>query len=476
VGGQNKPAPDKQSSLDDDPLNIEDFQEQDFPELITKIHHTSDGLRLQTLVRLRWLAVIGQTVAVLVVYFLFEFSLPILASTIIISLSAWLNIFLWVRWPANFRLSDKFAAILLGYDILQLAGLLYLTGGLENPFSFLFLVPVTVSAGTLAFSKTLGLGALTMGLVTLLAFYHFPLPWRSGEAFDLPFLYLSGMWSAIACGLSFASIYAYRVSTESRDMSDALAATEFVLAQEQRLSALDGLAAAAAHELGTPLSTIALVAKELKREMPDNEDVQADLDLLSSQTARCREILGRLANRDGLNGDTHSQLKMSVLLEELIDPLRSEVNEIVLNSQSKDRISAEPIVMRHPGIRYGLTNLLENAVDFAKSTVTIKLRWTAKEAIVMIIDDGPGFSEDIIDRLGEPYVTTRKGYGAKELARTPSTDHQGMGLGFFIAKTLLMRSGGTVVLANLARPETGATIRISWPRNMIEPKKRGWNF
>ena len=454
----------------------EEFSELGLPELVTKIHHTSDGLRLQTLVRLRWLAVIGQTVAVLVVYFLFEFSLPIVASSLIISLSAWLNIFLWVRWSHNFRLTDRFAAVLLAYDVLQLAALLYLTGGLENPFSFLFLVPVTVSAGTLAFSKTVGLGLLSMGLVTLLAFFHLPLPWQPGQEFALPVLYLSGMWSAIACGLSFASIYAYRVSTESRDMSDALAATEFVLAQEQRLSALDGLAAAAAHELGTPLSTIALVAKELKREMPDDEDVQADLDLLSTQTARCREILGRLANRDGLNGDMHSQLKMSVLLEELIDPLRLEVSEIILDSRSKDRISAEPIVTRHPGIRYGLTNLLENAVDFAKSKVTIKLRWTAKEAIVMIIDDGPGFSEDIIDRLGEPYVTTRKGYGAKELARAPGPDHQGMGLGFFIAKTLLMRSGGTVVLANLAQPDTGATIRISWPRNMIEPKKRSWYF
>jgi len=188
----------------------EEYSELGLPELVTKIHHTSDGLRLQTLVRLRWLAVIGQTVAVLVVYFLFEFSLPIVASSLIISLSAWLNIFLWVRWSHNFRLTDRFAAVLLGYDILQLAALLYLTGGLENPFSFLFLVPVTVSAGTLAFSKTVGLGFLSMGLVTLLAFFHQPLPWQPGQEFALPVLYLSGMWSAIACGLSFASIYAYR--------------------------------------------------------------------------------------------------------------------------------------------------------------------------------------------------------------------------------------------------------------------------
>ncbi len=440
------------------------------------IHQGVDGLRLQTLVRLRWLAVIGQSVAVLTVYFLFEFSLPLTACLALIAVSAWLNIFLSIRWRVSLRLKNKYAALLLAYDASQLAGLLFLTGGLENPFSFLFLVPVTVSATTLPVSRTLALGFLTMGLITILATFHYPLPWKPGEHFDLPGLYLAGVWSALVCGLGFASVYAYRVSSEARDMSGALAATEFVLAQEQRLSALDGLAAAAAHELGTPLATIALVAKELKYDLPNSENFTEDLDLLSSQTDRCREILSKLANRDEQQENMHTRLKLTVLLEELIEPFRTGMPQINMIVKPGGDGSFEPVVTRHPGIRYGLANLLENAVDYAKSTVSVEVSWTVREVVVAIIDDGPGFSEDIIDRLGEPYVTTRKGYGQKQLANAPTKGHQGMGLGFFIAKTLLTRSGANVALANLAKPQSGATIRISWPREKIEPQDDGWSF
>ncbi|HFC04231.1 MAG TPA: ActS/PrrB/RegB family redox-sensitive histidine kinase [Rhizobiales bacterium] len=440
------------------------------------VHQGVDGLRLQTLVRLRWLAVIGQSVAVLTVYFLFDFPLPLIACLALIAMSAWLNIFLSVRWRASLRLEDRFAVLLLAYDACQLAGLLYLTGGLENPFSFLFLVPVTVSATTLPISRTVGLAMFTLALITILAASHYPLPWKRGEDFRLPVLYLAGVWSALVCGLGFASVYAYRVSSEARDMSGALAATEFVLAQEQRLSALDGLAAAAAHELGTPLATIALVAKELKHDLPNADDFAEDLDLLSSQTDRCREILSKLANRDAQREDMLTRLKLTVLLEELIEPFRTGMPEIEMDARSLVESSFEPVVTRHPGIRYGLANLLENAVDYAKSQVRVEVRWNAREVIVIIIDDGPGFSEDIIDRLGDPYVTTRKGYGSKQLANAPTKGHQGMGLGFFIAKTLLTRTGANVALANLAHPLSGATIRISWPREKIEPKDNGWAF
>lgn len=439
-------------------------------------HQTVDGLRLQTLVRLRWLAVIGQSVAVLTVFFLFNFNLPLVACLALIALSAWLNIFLSVRWPSNLRLQDNFAVILLAYDVAQLAGLLFLTGGLKNPFAFLFLVPVTVSATTLPISRTVSLGLLTLLFATILAVFHYPLPWINGEQLELPVLYLAGMWSSLACGLAFASVYAYRVSSESRDMSAALAATEFVLAQEQRLSALDGMAAAAAHELGTPLSTIALVAKELKHDLPNSADYAEDLDLLSSQTARCRDILAKLANRDGQHEDMLARLKLTVLLDELIDPLRDGQADLALRLADTHDDVGEPIVTRHPGIRYGLANLLDNAVDYAKSAVVVEAGWTASEVLITISDDGPGFSEDIIDRLGEPYVTTRKGYGAKQLAKAPTQGHQGMGLGFFISKTLLVRTGANVSLANQPAPKTGAIVRISWPRSAIEPQGEGWSF
>jgi len=452
------------------------FTENPITGLPRKIHHGVHGVRLQTLVRLRWLAVIGQTVAVLTVYFLFEFPLPLTASLALIALSAWLNIFLSIRWRTSLRLEDKYATLLLAYDACQLAGLLYLTGGLENPFSFLFLVPVTVAATTMPMVRTLMLGILTMSLVTIIAIFHYPLPWIAGETFDLPGLYLVGMWSSIACGLGFASVYSHRVSSEARDMSGALAATEFVLAQEQRLSDLDGLAAAAAHELGTPLATIALVAKELKHDLPNAQDFAEDLDLLSSQSDRCREILSTLANRDEQREDMLTRLKLTVLLEELIEPFRTGSPEIRLDARALEANSPEPIVTRHPGIRYGLANLLENAVDYAKSEVTVEVRWDDSDVVVIIIDDGPGFAEDIIDRLGEPYVTTRKGYDTKQLANAPAKGHPGMGLGFFIAKTLLTRSGANVALANLAHPLSGATIRISWPRGKIAPQDGGWSF
>jgi len=452
------------------------FSENPITGLPRKVHQGVDGVRLQTLVRLRWLAVVGQTVAVLSVYFLLGFPLPLAYSLALIALSAWLNIFLSIRWRASLRLDDRYATLLLAFDVCQLAGLLYLTGGLENPFSFLFLVPVTVCATTMPVWRTIALGALTMGLVTFLAIYHYPLPWIPGEEFSLPGLFLVGVWSSIACGLGFASVYSHRVSSEARDMSGALAATEFVLAQEQRLSALDGLAAAAAHELGTPLATIALVAKELKRDLPNSKDFAEDLDLLSSQTDRCREILSKLANRDEQREDMLSRLKLTVLLDELIEPFRAGIPEIVLDAQAETDGAPEPVVTRHPGIRYGLANLLENAVDFAKSKVTVEVRWSASDVVIVVIDDGPGISQEIIDRLGEPYVTTRKGYGSKQLASAPTKGHQGMGLGFFIAKTLLTRSGAIVALANLAHPQSGATIRISWPRDKIEPKDPGWSF
>ena len=440
------------------------------------LHNSVDGLRLQTLIYLRWLAVTGQLLAVVFVYFWLGYPLPLVWCIAVIAASAWLNIFLSVRWPANLRLRDKYAALLLAYDISQLAGLLYLTGGLSNPFSFLFLVPVTVSAATLPLKRTLMLGALTLVLVTALLFFHLPLPWEPGHRLVFPPVYIAGMWSSILCGLAFAAIYAYRVSSESRDMSGALAATEFVLAQEQRLSALDGLAAAAAHELGTPLATIALVASELKREMPDAGAISEDLDLLSSQAQRCREILATLGNRDAQLEAMQTRLKLTVLLHEICEPLASHKTVIEIDAEAEEPGSREPVVTRHPGIRYGLTNLLENAVDFAKSKVLIEARWSDDEVVIFIIDDGPGFAQDIIGLLGEPYVSTRKGYARAQLSKAPEGSHQGMGLGFFIAKTLLTRSGANVVLANLAAPGSGATIRISWPREALETGSDKWSF
>lgn len=428
-------------------------------------------LRLRTLVRLRWLAIVGQTAAVIGVNYLFAFPLPLGPCLAAIALSAWLNIFLTIRWRQSTRLQPIYAGGLLAYDIVQLAVLLYLTGGLENPFSFLFLVPVTISATSLPIKWTLWLGAIAFLCATLLAFRHLPLPWAPGIPLALPSIYVAGMWTAIVCGVVFSAIYARRIAHEARQMSAALSATEIVLAREQRLSALDGLAAAAAHELGTPLATIALVAKELKRELPIKGPHTEDIELLISQAGRCREILSRLANHDAETDEIYQRTKLLVMIEDLIAPLRGSDVEIIVNSPAAGDNQAtvpEPVFRRNPAITYGLGNLLENAVDFAESKVDVEARWTDTRIAISVGDDGPGFHQAVFDRLGDPFVTTRPGYGSDD---GEEGRHEGMGLGFFIAKTLLERSGAQVLLANRPAPDHGAVVQVIWPREAVDVGK-----
>ena len=424
--------------------------------------------RLRTLVRLRWLAIVGQTGAVLGVHFVLGFPLPLGLCLAVIAFSAWLNIFLTIRWRKSVRLHETHAGLLLVYDVLQLAILLFLTGGLENPFSFLFLVPVTISATSLSMRWTMMLGLMAFAAATLLAFQHYPLPWLPGQRLELPDVYIGGMWAAIMSGVVFSAIYAGRIADEARQMSAALSATEMVLAREQRLSALDGLAAAAAHELGTPLATIALVAKELKRELPLEGSHKEDIDLLISQTARCREILARLSNREAQTDEMYQRTRILAMIEDLVAPLRgSDVVIAVTSTADIDdkAVETEPVLWRNPAVAYGLGNLLENAVDFAETRVEVDARWTPSHVSITVRDDGPGFHENIFDRLGDPFVTSRPGYG--EESREPG-QHEGMGLGFFIAKTLLERSGAGVALANRPTPEHGAVVHVVWPRAAID--------
>lgn len=438
------------------------------PEAPETFNSTAGLLRLRTLVRLRWLAVFGQSLAVLGVHFILDFPLPLGACLGVIALSAWLNIFLTLRWRSSLRLAPTQAGLLLGYDVIQLALLLYLTGGLENPFAFLFLVPVTVSATSLPLKWTLWLSTIAFMCASVLAIFHQPLPWNPAAPLILPKVYIGGMWAAIMCGVVFSSIYARRIAEEARQMSSALTAAELVLAREQRLSALDGLAAAAAHELGTPLATIALVAKELKRELPEEGPHTDDIDLLISQTGRCREILSRLANRDTQADDVYARVKLSVMIEDLVAPIRGPdvTIDITVAGDGTAAQTPEPVFRRNPAIAYGLANLLENAVDFAQTKVSIVAQWSSAKVSLLISDDGPGFDQAIFDLLGDPFVTTRPGYGVDQ--ESEKGRHEGMGLGFFIAKTLLERSGATVSLANRPLPEHGAVIQLSWPRSMVD--------
>ena len=426
----------------------------------------SEQVRLQTLVILRWLAISGQLVAVLVVYFGLGYPLPLGLCLAVIAASAWLNVFLTLRYRSAMRLPDWQATVYLAIDLMQLAILLFLTGGLENPFALLFMAPVTISATTLSLPSTGFLLAQALIYVTLLAWFHMPLPWRSGSAPELPALYVTGIWLALSLGLVFMAAYAWRVSQESRRMSAALAATQFVLARAQRLSALDGLAAAAAHELGTPLGTISLVSKELMRGGAGEAEMKEDLELLNSQAERCKTILSRLARRPDGTDVIYSRLPLHALLDEVVSPHRDiDIGfriAVVADEEGVD----EPEIWRRPEMLYGLGNFIENAADFALAEVGVTAHYSKSRVAIVITDDGPGFTPDVLEKLGEPYVTTRPRKG--RASADPDNSHEGMGLGFFIGKTLLERTGATVAIANRADGETGACLTVRWPRRAVE--------
>lgn len=416
-------------------------------------------LRLDTLVRLRWLAVIGQAAAVLLVQYGLDFDLPLAQCLTLIALSAWLNATLTLRDRMSARIGPTHLAWVLAFDLATLALLLFFTGGLQNPFACLFLGPVVVSAMVLPARYTLLLGALAVLCATALLFLHYPLPWASDEILELPALYMLGVWLCLLVALLYLGVYAWQIAEGGRRISDALAATELVLAREQHLSQLDGLAAAAAHELATPLSTITVVAKELERAIGPNGAHAEDVRLLREQAQRCRDILGKLTELS-TTYEPFDRAPLSHLVHEVAAPHRNfgvEIEIVLPESQGP-----EPVGRRNPALLYGLGNLVENAVDFARSRVEVALRWSLKEITVTISDDGPGFATEVIDRLGEPYLTTR---GARQFG---SDEEAGLGLGFFIAKTLLERSGATIAFANRAPPEHGAVVRVRWDRSDFE--------
>jgi len=428
-------------------------------------------LRLQTIVRLRWLAVLGQSLTVAGAYWVLGIDLPIGGCLAVIALSAWLNVALRLRYKASKRLKSGFAFAMLAYDILQLAALLYLTGGLENPFAFLLIAPVTVSASTLPLGITAALGALTIAVATALTSFHHPLPWFHHTNLLLPFPYVMGVWAAVVSGILFIGFYSWRTAEEARRMAKALAAAEMVLAREQKLSALDGLAAAAAHGLGTPLATIAVVSKELMRGARPEDPHYDDLVLLRAQAERCRDILAEIGGGGEQRDLIVSRLSLSHLIEEVVAPHRPMAVPIeVRTGPAPDGTASgpspqEPVTERNPGVHYGLGNLVENAIDFAASKVTVEARWSKDEVTIVIADDGTGFPPHVLEQLGEPFVTTRRAHNEGPDA---ADEHVGMGLGFFIAKTLLERSGARLELANRPPPEGGAVVTVAWPRGKFE--------
>jgi two-component system sensor histidine kinase RegB len=426
--------------------------------------HAGRNVRLDTLLRLRWLAVIGQTTAVLVVYLGLDYELPIWACLAVIGLTAWLNVALRLRFRMTQRIEPDRAAWLLAFDIAELAILLFLTGGLENPFAFLFLGPVLLSAAALPPRLTVMLGGFAAACATVLIFVHYPLPWDADQPLELPAIYTMGVWLSLLLAIGFIGAYAWQLTEEARQLADALAATELVLAREQHLSQLDGLAAAAAHELGTPLSTITVIATELERGMAKDSPHADDVKLLREQAQRCRGILAKLTQLSA-SAEPFDRMPLSALIEETVAPHRNfgVAIKVARAPQPVSPDAAEPVGRRNPVILYGLGNLLENAVDFANQQVEVTAEWSTDEIVLTINDDGPGFAPEIMERIGEPYVT-----GRRHLRHSVDVEAGGLGLGLFIAKTLLERSGAKLVFSNRAAPAQGACVRLRWARADFE--------
>jgi two-component system sensor histidine kinase RegB len=404
----------------------------------------------RTLVIIRWFAVFGQLVAVLTVHFVMEAALPLASALCVIAALAVLNIGAGLDRPGR-RLSESHVAGYLAFDILQLSILLYLTGGLDNPFAIMFLAPITVGATVLSRNAVLLLTVFTIVAASVVALVHEPLPWTAAAVDTLPRLYTAGNWIAIVIACTFIVAYNWQVVEEERRMTTALAATQVALAREQRVSALGALAAAAAHELGTPLSTIAVAAKELKSEVPPGGIIAEDIDLILKQTERCRIILADLSRKPqpASGDDPFESMRPQELLDALAMNYQATGKHFTIESIAEDDSDA-PLLRRTPEMVHGLSNILHNALQFATHEVIAEVTWNAGEIGITISDDGPGFPETVLDRLGEPYISTRVGQG----------DH--LGLGIFIAKTLLEQTGADLSFGNA--DEGGAIVRAVWQR------------
>lgn len=444
------------------------------PDTTTDVHPGlryvhGDWVRLRTLTTLRWVAIIGQIAGLLAAPYYFDLVLPLPQCVMAVAASIMLNLGIWLVFPVNKRLADHEAMLMLLFDLTQMVYLVAVTGGLSNPFALLVIVPVTISASALELKSTIFLGGLTIQLVTAIAFIFKPLRFSSGAMLSLPVQFEIGFWLAIVSGTVFLALYSRRIAVEMRAMSDALLAAQMALLREQKLTDLGGVVAAAAHELGTPLATIKLVAAELIDELDGQDSLQEDAKLIRAQADRCRDIL-RSMGRAGKDDLHLRQAPLIAVVREAAEPHLERGKEVIFNDSIGDAF--QPSVLRRPEVIHGLRNLIQNAVDFAKSTVWIDIEWTQGQFRIRIVDDGPGFPPYLIHRIGDPFVRQRREPQHQGLR----PEYEGMGLGLFIAKTLLERSDASLSFANATnaflnpgeRPlRCGAVVEVIWPQTSL---------
>ena len=421
------------------------------------LFRTKENLNLDknTLTVLRYIAIFGQFIAINIVFFYLDLQFPLKESYIIILIGLITNLYLQLRVKVN-QLKDTYASLYLLYDLFQLSSLLYLTGGIFNPFSILLIIPTIVSSTFLSMGTTIILGVITSFLLFILSFIYLPLPGLDKNIFDVPNFYKLGILSAILIGLIFLSYFGIRFAGETKKRSEALRKLQEVISKEYELESLGGQAAAAAHSLGTPLATISVVAKELKKEIGDNKEISKDIDLLISQTKRCSDILKQISKKQIKEDIFLSSIKFEDLLDEIINSFKETSSKKLDLEVAED--NNKIAIKRTPEIIYGLRNFIGNAVKFSKSQVNINLRSDQKIIEIKINDDGPGIPDDIIQKIGEPYIRSK----SRELSA-----NSGLGLGTFLGKTLLERQGAKLVF-NRSGELGGAQVILSWkPKNFI---------
>jgi len=411
------------------------------------------GIRAKTLINLRWIAVLGQIITCLVVEYFFGFQLPWLEILLTILALIISNLALYPRYSTNNRLSETATTVVIAADILQLALLIFFTGGLSNPFVVLFITPIAITVTSLPIRSTSILIFLTIIFITILGSFNYPL---ESNMLDLsvPPIFILGMWVSLFVTILFLTFYAGGLTDESRKISAALKVAENLLVKEKNLSSLDGLAAAAAHHLGTPLGTISLIANELKNDESINENAKKDLMILSEEVDKCKKILGSLGEKPSSDDDLITKIELQALLEELCELIKVKEIKFSINFNDNDPRMKEILLRRRSELLLGLSNIIENAADFASTAVELNVSKSGKFINLEINDDGKGFSNSILSRIGDPYVSSRS---------KSSNNGDGLGLGFFISKTLLERLNISVQAYNKVHPEYGAVVLIKIP-------------
>ncbi len=430
-------------------------------------HAGGQWVRLRTLIVLRWAAMLGQVAAIIVAILFFSLDINLLLVGLAISLGVSANLITLTFYPRNARLNEKQATLWLLFDTFQLAFMVFLTGGLHNPFMVLIVAPVTVAATALSTRATVIVGGAAIAATTIVADINLPLQTQMGFALRMPEIFVFGLWVAVVVSICFIGLYARRISSEIHSMSQALLAAQMALAREQKLTDLGGVVAAAAHELGTPLATIKLVSSELEEELQGQPELIEDVRLISQQTDRCRDIL-RSMGRAGKDDMHIRYVPLSALVEDAADPHMGRGKDISITINGDE--TQQPEVARRPEIIHGLRNLIQNAVDFASTAVWIEIGWTPRAITVRVIDDGRGYAPHVIDRIGDPFIRQR----LSDAQRSQRKEYEGMGLGLFIAKTLLERTGAELRFSNGAEPYTGrphpreksgAIVQVEWRRD-----------